>query len=169
MITFLRVLTWALRAARNMLAVFGCIIAVGRLALMANVSDVRVATIRQALVEAATPFVVDRAPPSGSFFLALNCTDPDKESMVVLQGRAPGVYLQGISKRDATADRCGHGQGVVSIGPCKVDDFVAVDYLTTVLWRTIIVRATTAACGSELTLFRGFGKWYVISRVASCS
>jgi len=107
---------------------------------------------------------------NGHVFISMDGRDPDGEFMKILQIAVPGLTVRPISQRTSESDKCDQGNdNLIMVGACQLDDFIHVDFLTMPLWRTVVIRANTAACGNEFVLVKGFSTWHVISRRWLCS
>lgn len=158
--------SWALRFLTGVLALLGLAIIVGRLAKDLNHGFPSVREGREALVETAVRVVANRP---GDTYVSVNGRDPDGESMRLLRHVRPAVRFHPISERSNKEDNCTTVGDLVPIGACEVDNFIRVQYVTTILWRTAIVQTRTAACYGEFLLFRDPWRWRVVSDRESCS
>lgn len=105
-----------------------------------------------------------------SIYVMVDGRDPEPDVMEKLRIELAGLRVRPFSERSAANDHCGPlPDGSISVGACEMDDFVKVDFLAVPLWRTSLLRGSTAACGYEFVLVKGFSRWHVASRKWMCT
>ena len=120
-------------------------------------------------VAAASDVIGRNRDPLVELFVSVDRGDPTADTLSGLGDAFPGFRFQPMSARSDEHDRCARISGIILGGSCRVDNFVEIEHLTMPLWRTEVVRFSTAACGGEITLVRLFAHWRVISRHGICS
>jgi hypothetical protein len=156
----------------GLLATLGLLDIVGRLAVYFTPDFPSADETREAMAKSAALTFGEAPARSGDIFVSFDGRDPDERSMNALQRALPTLHFVAMSLRPEKPRECARTPSepglIAGLGPCDVDNYIEIRYVTTIYWRTVEMHSSTAACFGQYTMFRGGANWHVLSETQLC-